>query len=372
MVDEHKPHILHVFPSFEIGGAQSLVCSLINYLSSAYQHTIIAIDNNHSAKYRLSPGSSVSFYPCVKKKLNFFTALLAYSKIIKHIKPDLVMTCNWGTIEWVAANTLLCNIPHLHTEHGFGADEAEKQKFRRVIFRQFFLSRCKGVIVPSKTLQNIAKCSWKLPESKIFHIANGVKKHTNLNRDRVDCNYSNTQGSLTIGTIGSLSLVKNQLRLLRVISSLPKSIDVKILIIGDGPEKENLHSFIRLNHLENMVELTGSQHDIDKAIDSFDIFCLSSDSEQMPVVVLEAMAAGCPIVSTDVGDIKQMVCKENRPYIVEKHAENDYLNKLIALINDKNKRISIGKCNQLRCQEKYSLQLMCDRYEHLLNNFLTQ
>ena len=65
------------------------------------------------------------------------------------------------------------------------------------------------------------------------------------------------------------------------------------------------------------VRFLGRREDVRDILMQCDILALSSDTEQMPLVVLEAMDAGLPVASTAVGDVKYMVCEENQPYIVQ-------------------------------------------------------
>src|SRR5581483_4227165 len=91
---------------------------------------------------------------------------------LKELRPDVLVTSNWGTIEWAAANRF-GRIPHIHMEDGFGPDEAAGQMTRRIMARRFLLRRA-TTVVPSLRLLSIARDVWLLPQKRIFYVPNGV------------------------------------------------------------------------------------------------------------------------------------------------------------------------------------------------------
>jgi len=97
----------------------------------------------------------------------------------------------------------------------------------------------------------------------------------------------------------------------------------------------------------------------------FDIFALSSDSEQFPISLVEAMAAKCPVVATDVGDIRNMVTRNNLPYIVPRDDEAALARAIADLAELASLRKDIGYDNHLHAWENYQQSAMFDRYAKL-------
>jgi glycosyltransferase involved in cell wall biosynthesis len=93
-----------------------------------------------------------------------------------------------------------------------------------------------------------------------------------------------------------------------------------------------------------------------------DVFALSSDSEQMPLVVLEAMSAGLPVVSTDVGDVRQMVAPSNQQWIVPPADSTAYAHVVQTLALDGDLRLRLGSANRRHCLEKYTVERMIASY----------
>ena len=100
-------------------------------------------------------------------------------------------------------------------------------------------------------------------------------------------------------------------------------------------------------------------------IGRFDIFALSSDSEQFPISLVEAMAAGLPAVATAVGDVVAMVSDDNRPLIVAPEDEAGFAAALDSLAARPDLRKAIGRANAAKARSEYDERAMIDRYARL-------
>ena len=110
----------------------------------------------------------------------------------------------------------------------------------------------------------------------------------------------------------------------------------------------------------------------ESVLGSFDVFALSSDTEQMPNAVLEAMAAGLPIASVDVGDVRMMVCRANQDFIAPRDDETAFAAAIERLLREPATRERLGGGNKERVVAEFSLQRMFDRYSELFLGHLIQ
>ena len=97
----------------------------------------------------------------------------------------------------------------------------------------------------------------------------------------------------------------------------------------------------------------------------FDIAALSSSSEQFPLAVVEAMAAGLPVVATPVGDVPVMVSESNAPLVPKKAGEVELRDALQPLVDDADLRRAIGASNQHKARAEYDEGVMIARYKAL-------
>jgi L-malate glycosyltransferase len=366
-------HLLHVFPSFALGGAQIRLAELANSLGPRYRHTIIALDGDFACRTRLGPEVSCAFKPVPVRKSrhrrlgNFLANLVAFRQVLKAERPDLLLTYNWGAIEWAISNRWRAICPHIHFEDGFGADESvDRQLARRVLVRRLVL-RGATLVVPSQTLYRLATTRWALPPDKVRYIPNGI----------VTARFAvppdpGLLGALKlspqhpiIGTVAGLRPEKNLARLIRCFVALPPDCRPALVIVGDGPERGRLAALARELAVSDRVIFAGALAEPARILGAFDIFALSSDTEQMPFSLLEAMAAGLPVAATDVGDVKAVVGSENSANIVPCGDEAALTASLADLLRNAPRRRALGESNRQRVRVLYEQETMVATYDRL-------
>ena len=363
-------HLLHVFSTFGTGGPQVRFATLANRWGPKYRHSIVAMDGDHSCAARLDPGLEVALLPfeAVKGRGLSPGNLWRGRKLLRRLRPDLLLTYNWGAIEWALANRIRPLCRHLHFEDGFGPDEAGgRQLPRRVGMRRLALGgRHMRVVVPSRLLERIALETWKLAPDRLFHIPNGV-----------DCRRFAAAGEasiagiaadgLVVGSVGALRPEKNFSRLLRAVAAIPPPLRPDVALIGDGSERAALEALAHTLGFDDKVHFAGRVERPEEWLTRFDVYAVSSDTEQMPIGLLEAMAAGLPVVATDVGDVREMVAAANRPFVVQSGDETGYAEALANLLSDGARRRSLGKANRERALAEYDEATMVTAYEQLLD-----
>ena len=124
-------HILHIFSTFKVGGPQVRFAELAKGCGNRFSHTVVAMDGNYAAAQFLPPDVDITLggLPAVGGSL--MGRLSRYRRGIAAQAADLLVTYNWGAIEWALAN-LTMGAAHIHVEDGFGPEEAERQLPRRV------------------------------------------------------------------------------------------------------------------------------------------------------------------------------------------------------------------------------------------------
>ncbi len=367
-----KPrHLLHAFSTFSVGGPEVRTCDLINHFGERYRHTIIAMDNKFDCRSKLQSGAPVELLEIPNYRSNLIKNVRQFSHLLKTLKPDVLLTYNWGAVEWGLAHALTRRCPHIHAEDGFSPEELVTQKKRRVIARRLFLSATNKIVVPSRLLEKIAREIWKFSSSRVSYIPNGVDilKFSRLVSNKPELakipDLQEVRNSLIVGTVARLRLEKNIPLLIRAFAKATAGIDAKLVVVGDGDEKPALRQLIQQENLSNKVILLGHFDDPSEVVKTFDIFAISSDTEQMPISVLEGMAAQCPIVGTNVGDIAEMVAPSNQAFLSPPNDEAAFVKNLSQLLADNNLRTRLGQENFQRCQALFDKSLMFSSYEKL-------
>jgi glycosyltransferase involved in cell wall biosynthesis len=360
-------HILHVFPTFGRGGAQTRVASIINALGSRLLHTIIALDGNHEAGISLPQDAPVA-YAKAPRAQGSLGQILAFASLIRSSRPDLVVTYNWGAMDAVAGARLAGVCPVIHTEDGFGADEAEKLKTRRVIMRRLLLNSIFTTVVPSRTLEAIAIERFKLQTAKIRLILNGIDttRFCPGRSEGLRFQLSIPQDHIVIGAVGQLRPEKNLLMLLRAFEPIAAR-KATLLIVGSGPCRRELEQMVNERGLKASVIFAGAITDPRPYYQAMDIFAMTSLTEQMPMALLEAMSTGLPAVCTAVGDIPGML-EANSAELVQSGDDRGYASALALMTERQHVRETIGNKNRRRCIAHYSLDRMMAEYARLYQN----
>ncbi len=367
-IAEKRRHLLHVFSSFAVGGAQRRFVQLANALGQKYYHTILAMDGNFAAAKGLDRQVryALETIPVHKTATISHTNLMNARRLLRRVAPNLLLTYNWGAIEWAIANWLPTVCQHVHVEDGFGPDKsAQRQFWRRAKARSLLLSRCDRVVVPSLMLREIATRVWGLAANKVCYLPNGIdctRFASPPNKDCID-KLGIPDNAPVVGTVAALRKEKNLLRLVRVFAALPRHIDARLVIAGDGPERADIAQAAAGLDVSSRVIFTGAIDNPERLLGRFDVFALTSDTEQMPYSILEAMAAGRAVVATDVGDVRMMLAPENAEFIVPAEAEEIIIHRLTRLLQDRTLRVQIGSANQGRVRLEYAVEQMIQRYD---------
>ncbi|MEM6909109.1 MAG: glycosyltransferase [Pseudomonadota bacterium] len=363
------PHVLHCHSTFAQGGKELRSVKLINAFGRRWKHTIVSGARDELSARELISRDIEAVFPDGFPELSGFPSparLVAIAEQLKHY--DLVLTYNWGAMDVVMAHTVFARSfglpPLIHHEDGFNEDEADRLKARRNWYRRVALSGVSQLVVPSMTLERIALEVWKQPQSRLTRIANGIDtarfaKPPEAGALRV----VKREGEAWIGAIAGLRPIKQLHLLVEAVSDLPAHWH--LVILGEGPEKDTVLAAARDYEISHRVHLPGAINDPARVIGLLDVFALSSKSEQFPLAIVEAMAAGLPIAAPAVGDIKAMVSEPNVEFIAAPNDPAALSEALGKLAHDPSLRVELGNANRAKAQAEFEEGTMIERYRNL-------
>lgn len=350
------PLLLHVFYSFETGGAQVRTVTLMNSLGGRFRHAIAAINGDMSCATRIAP--HVDWRAVTPR---------GFRALIRDVEPALLITYNWGAIDAQFALLPGRPCPALHVEDGFGPDEALRLKARRVWARRLVLPlTARALAVPSQTLRRIALDRYRLPAKMVRYIPNGVD--TERFAPRRDPELRRSLGipaeAVVFGSAGRFRAEKDLVWMVRRFaeSALPEA---RLLLVGAGPAEPEIRAAVRACGIEKTVIFSGETADSAPFFAVFDAFLMSSGTEQMPMGLLEAMSSGLPALCTNVGDCRAVLPPAHAPLAVDRNQPASYVNYLRRLAANAEWRAALGRGNRQRAVAEFSLSTMVDRWERL-------
>jgi glycosyltransferase involved in cell wall biosynthesis len=367
-----SPLLLHVFATFAPAGPQIRTAQLINATGSAFRHAVLAMDGVTTARDLIDPGIDFKVLPSLPRAGSLRTSLRLHT-LLKERKPHLLLSYNWGSIDALLALCMGSKIPALHHEDGFLPDEVAGLKKRRTIARRALLKRVNGLVVPSERLAKIACEAWRQPTDQVHLIPNGIHEDRyegERGSHGLRHRFNIPDNAVVIGFCGHLRAEKNPVRLLEAVDLMKEQAHV--LIVGDGPETRRVRETARDLGLQNRVHLAGHIKDPVPYYRAMDVFALSSDTEQMPVALLEAMASSLPTVCTDVGDVRRMLpdCQDNFVLPISGRATPiAFAAALDTVCAGQSTRERLGNANRERVLERYSFASMRQAHEALWQRF---
>ena len=366
--------LLHLHSSFNLGGKEARCVQLINAFGAEALHSIVsAMHGALGAAERIAPGVAMALpqdFPALQGRPTP-ARLWRLARAMRGY--DLVLTYNFGAMDAVMAHRLYGAVlglpPLIHHEDGFNQEEAERLLPQRNWYRAVALGRASALVVPSQRLEGIALGPWHQPRERVKRIPNGINTEAYATVPRADAipGLPKREGDLWLGTLAGLRAVKNLPRLVRCFAALPRPRFQawQLVILGEGPERETIRAEAEALGVGDRVHLPGFAPDPAQAVGLFDLFALSSDSEQFPISVVEAMAAGLAVAAPAVGDVAAMAAADNVPFLRTPGDEAGLAAAIAALARDADLRKAVGAANRARATAEYDEQTMVDRYRAL-------
>jgi L-malate glycosyltransferase len=348
------PTWLHVFATFGRGGPQVRTTQIMAALGSSVRHLVLAMDGCTEARELVPAAVPLHVLEPLPRRGTFATAR-AIADLLRRHSPDLLLTYNWGAIDSLLAARRQRLHAVVHHEEGFGPEESTRRLWRRNLARRFLLRWPFAVVVPSLGLRTIARREWHVRPDRLYHLPNGV------DLQRFQPAPPRAVAPLVVGTVGGLRPEKDHATLLRACAPL----DCRVQIVGEGPLRKALEQLADELGMRQRVEFTGLLADPAAAYRAFDVFALSSRTEQMPLSLLEAMASALPVAGSDVGDVRHMLPDDSGAGLVPAGDPSALSGSLGALLADAGRRRREGGSNRAHCAAHYGLQACLDRYLEL-------
>lgn len=356
--------ILHCHSTFSLGGKEARAVRLMNAFGDAAEHVVLsAMPDRLAARDAIARGIKADF-PTDAPPLTGAPTPLRLWRLARYMRGfDLVLTYNWGAFDAVMARRIFGGPPLIHHEDGFNEDEAVRLNPKRNRYRRLGLKAAYRLVVPSERLEKIARLYWG---KEALRIPNGVPVAAFARPPEPGAipGFEREGDEVVVGTVAGLRAVKNLPRLVRAFSGMTHR-PARLLIVGEGPESERIAAEARSTGVAARVLMPGFLAEPARWIGHFDIFALSSDSEQFPISLVEAMAAGLPVVATAVGDVPGIVAEDNKPLIVAPEDEAGFAAALDSLADQPGLRRAIGEANRELAQKCYDEREMIAAYARL-------
>jgi L-malate glycosyltransferase len=360
----HSPlRVMHLMYELRFGGMELGVTKLVNAQDrSRIASSICSCRPATSAKERLSP--NVPLFELRRRAGNDPLLVARLASLMHRERPHIVHTHAWGTLCEGLLAARLARVPVIvHGEHG-----TTNTRRRNLIVQNWAWHRVDQVLSVSSMLAARMASEVGFPAEGIRTIRNGVDLSRFQHRSQIEARrrLGLSPADTVIGTVGRLVPVKNQAMLLEAAAALHRrQVPVIIVIVGDGPLKQELTSRAEALGIAAGVRLLGERTDVEQVLASFDVFALTSMSEGLSNTIQEAMASGLPVVATRVGGAEELVDDHRTGLLVPSGDALALAAALEALVVAPERRLGMGSAGRARAQGEFSLERMVSAYEEL-------
>jgi glycosyltransferase involved in cell wall biosynthesis len=358
MSAKRKIKILRIINRFNIGGPTYNATFLTRFMSDEFETVLIGglpeegeADSLHILnEYGVKP----ILIPELKRNPNFFSdrkALKKIKTIIEEFKPDIVHThaAKAGALGRKAAFD--CKVPVVvHTFHGH-VFHSYFGKFKTEVFRRIekrLASKSSGIIAISAQQKNELSDKYAIANKNKIEVIplgfdlNPFQVDLEIKRQKTRDKFNLTDDQIAVAIIGRLAPIKNHKLFLDSIEIVNQQTTKKpvFFIVGDGETRNEIELQIEKIKTNQTIDirLTSWIHDIKTFNAGMDIICLTSNNEGTPVSLIEAQACNIPVISTNVGGVKDIVNENETGFVVTRNNPEKFAEKLLELIEDEKKR----------------------------------
>lgn len=369
-MEEKKKKILYIITKASFGGAQRYVYDLATNIPQDKFEVAVALGGEGGLKDKLiESGIRVITINNLERDISASKDLSVFFELINIIKterPDVVHlnSSKIGGLGALATRITSSDARIIFTGHGWAFNESRSAVSKIIIGALHFITILlshKTIAVSQATREQID--IFPFIKNKLEVIHNGLGKIDFLDRESSRRTLLKDEvNKIWIGTISELHKNKGLDIAIKAFKEISRDNSQAIfVIIGDGEERIALEKLIRELDLTGKVFLLGRVNEASKYLKAFDIFTLTSRTEALPYVILEAGAAGLPVVATKVGGVPEIIENGVSGLLIEPKNEIEIANALSTLLLDKQLSTSFGVELKQKIDQEFSLNKMIGR-----------
>lgn len=355
-----KPRMVHIVQSLQTGGAENLLVNLAVNCKDKFDITVISQYKESKLpleKRLLDNGIKIIF---LNKKVGFDPgSIIALYKALNKIKPDIVHTHLHAAIYAVPWYIFHKKAVKVHTVHSVAS--MELGAIHRIV--QGFAYRFLGVVpvaISPSVKESIVK-QYKIRTRKVPVILNGI----DVSRYNVPCGGENVSRPFTIINVASFSKWKNQMLLLNSFYNVTlKHPNTRLVFVGEGPEKAEVERAAHKLGIADKTLFAGLTSEVERYLSGADVFVLSSAFEGLPLSILEAYAAGLPVISTKVGGVQDILADGVNGFLVPPNDEAAMTNAILKVYENPELRDKMSGTNRAAAQG-FDIKRIADQYTKL-------
>lgn len=367
MVASQIPHVVHVVHALKAGGLENGLVNLINRMpADAFRHSIVCMTDYDEFADRIQrPDVEIH---CLHKQPGKDPSWYRRAwRLFRDIRPDIVHTRNLATIEaqWVAFAAGVKG--RVHGEHGWDMYDLAGSNRKYLLLRKLVKPFIHRFVALSGEIEDYLVQSVGVSPAKLSRICNGV----DTVRFQPSAPPAESHLPVVIGSIGRMQSVKDPMNLVEAFLELRQQMaqPIRLHMVGDGPLHDQVRQRLQQAGVMDECWIPGHRDDIPECMAVMDIFALPSRAEGISNTILEAMAAGLPVVATDVGGNGELITSQTGQLVAA--ADSRALAAGLRYYAEQAEvRQDAGRQARQRCLEQFSLESMVANYQTLYQSLI--
>lgn len=369
-----KTKVVIFIDSFTTGGAQTQLLEFFKYADfSAFEFWLVNLDatvQTLTDQFAQYPITLVHIHH--HGFLNLKTIMTLF-RLLKQISPDIVQTYLFTSDTYGRLAAVLAGAPVIITS----IRSLDTWKKRHHLWVDRILEKfTHKVTINAQAIRPRLKELWSINDQKIVTIYNGIdmaRFHDQSQRAAIRETWQIPSKALVIGMVGKFRFEKDYESFFQAAARLhTKYPHLYFVAVGDGPKQAEIETYAKTHAAHVRAIFTGSRSDIPQVISAMDICVLATHAEGCPNALMEYMAAGKPVVSSNVGGCKELVLEGQTGFLVEDEDVDGYTYSIEQLINDPQKCQKMGEAGKKRMQSDFSTKALAQKTETLYRALLSQ
>lgn len=360
--------VLHIRSSSGFYGAESVLITLLNELSKYGKEVHLAVIENYInqnrdlIEYAKQKNINTVEIPCTRRF--DFNSIQKLVEFARENQVNCVHTHDYKSHLYGLLVAKRLNLPCFATLHGWVGNTTSLRFYQ--LIERILLKYFDTVVTVSPKMEKILRSGF-LPLKNVRSISNGVDTNIFHPGPFYNCKktYRWSKDNYVFGIIARLTEEKGHRLLLNAFNKVHASqSNTRLLIVGDGPERESLEAIVSSLNLSEVVCFAGTLSNINEIMRCIDCYVSSSTTEGMPMILLEAMASGTPIIATKVGAI-DIILSNDTGILVNPNDTNELVKAMQYAAINVNKMRKMGELARQECTKQFSAEKQAASYLEL-------
>lgn len=375
-----RPLVLHVVHRFAVGGLENGLVNLVNRLPErAWRHAVVALTGVDAAFAQRIRRPGVELLALDKGPGHALKLFQRLHRLICDRRPVIVHTRNLAALE-AAVPAWFARVPaRIHGEHGRDVGDLDGSRKRYQLVRRIYSPFVTQYVALSRDLERYLVERVGIDAGRVTQIYNGVDTARfaprRADRPPIEGSPFNDPRLWLVGTVGRLEAVKDQTNLARAfVTALRKAPAarerLRLVIVGDGGLRGEVERILDEGDARHLAWLPGERADVPELMRGLDCFVLPSLAEGTSNTILEAMAAGLPVIATRVGGNAELMEPGMTGKLVPAAASEALAREMLVYFADPVLARRHGRAGRSLVERRFSLDRMIEQYHMLYSRAL--